>query len=171
MTPQKQKKVIEILGSGKYDVNIYSGEVLKYYTGIATWKPMKCNDVHGYKQYELYPGRGKGERITAYGHQIVWLFAYGEFDPGMTIRHKNGIKGNNRANNLELIPNIYGKKRVAVRVKDDNARIKGNDILRLVELYDACSNYKEVERMTGISRITIMYLVKRYKSGLKMRFL
>lgn len=172
MDTEKQKKVIECLKTGKYGVNIYNGEITKYYVAKATWKVMTYNNINNYRQYKLFPGRGKGGYIMVYGHHIVWLFANGLFDPNLVIDHDDNIRSNNKLSNLRLVTNSYNKKKSPTKNnKKDLVRIKGKDIIELVRLYDETNNYKEVERITGFKRTTIMYLVKKYKSGKPMRYL
>jgi hypothetical protein len=43
-----------------------------------------------------------GERANALAHRLVWRHFNGPLPDGMTVNHKNGIKADNRPNNLEL---------------------------------------------------------------------
>lgn len=43
-----------------------------------------------------------GKRMTALSHRLVWYHFNGPIPTGMTINHKNGIKGDNRPSNMEI---------------------------------------------------------------------
>lgn len=43
-----------------------------------------------------------GKSISTAAHRLVWIHFNGEIPDGMTINHKNGIKDDNRPENLEL---------------------------------------------------------------------
>ena len=43
-----------------------------------------------------------GKRICTGAHRLVWIHFFGEIPPGMTINHLNGVKSDNRPDNLEL---------------------------------------------------------------------
>lgn len=44
---------------------------------------------------------GHGRRVLA--HRLVWLICQGEIPEGLEINHKNGNRGDNRLENLELV--------------------------------------------------------------------
>lgn len=52
--------------------------------------------------YLLVAAMINGERIVTGAHRMVWHHAQGAIPKGMTINHKNGVKDDNRLENLEL---------------------------------------------------------------------
>lgn len=61
-------------------------------------KPSATNSC-GYHQLDLT--RKSGKPKTVYVHHLVALMAYGRRPSGLQLRHKNGIRTDNRAANLE----------------------------------------------------------------------
>lgn len=45
----------------------------------------------------------EGRRSYASAHRVVWQFFNGAIPPGLCVNHKNGIKSDNRPENLELV--------------------------------------------------------------------
>jgi hypothetical protein len=44
-----------------------------------------------------------GKQFGALAHRLVWFHFYGPIPPTLTINHKNGQKGDNRPENLEVV--------------------------------------------------------------------
>lgn len=95
-------------------------------TGIVTWKSPTSNRV---KAGSRFGTMVKGYRfgaiagVRAYEHQFIWLFVYGEW-PSRDIDHKNGIKTDNRADNLRLATKSQNLANVASH-RDSATGLKG----------------------------------------------
>jgi hypothetical protein len=85
---------------------------------------------NGYRMVKLMRGR---KQVTTMAHRLVFLHFNSEIPPGLTINHKNGIRGDNRPENLELATyaeqvrhavNVLGRK---PKVQDGEA----NDMAKL----------------------------------------
>lgn len=71
---------------------------------IKPCEPRRAEGIHADKdRYQLvksvFPG---GEVVRALAHRVVWRHFKGPIPLGLTINHRDGIRSNNRSNNLEL---------------------------------------------------------------------
>jgi len=57
---------------------------------------------HNSGQYFQVRAMLNGRRVVALAHRMVWLHFNGQIPEEMTINHRNGIKKDNRPENLEL---------------------------------------------------------------------
>ena len=57
-------------------------------------------DGRGYIQVAISK---KGKWYNCLAHRVVWIYFNGEIPDGLEINHKDGIKINNRLENLELV--------------------------------------------------------------------
>lgn len=58
----------------------------------------------------------KKNRNHGYLHRYLWICAYGEIPSGYVVHHKNGVKDDNRLDNLECVADLahrrmHGKRR------------------------------------------------------------
>jgi len=51
-----------------------------------------------------------GKRLLCPAHRLVWQYFYGDIPPKLYINHKNGIKKDNRPENLELLTHSENDK-------------------------------------------------------------
>lgn len=62
----------------------------------------KPADRSGAKGYRNVRAMVDGKRMTALSHRLVWLHFKGPIPDGLTVNHKNGVKYDNRPENLDL---------------------------------------------------------------------
>src|SRR3990167_9776089 len=94
------------------------------------WKGGVHTDQWGYKHLLVHPERKKGHRYRP-EHRLVWEAANGPIPKGHVVHHINGVKDDNRLENLEVMPRKKHNHR-----HDDHDR-------RILELEDEVHRLKE----------------------------
>ena len=122
MHPQHELKVYEAIATGEMEIDP-DGRIWRLRKRTADrWtggtRTTTCDKVRaestsgGYLQVRLMRD---GHRVAAAAHRLVWLHVHGPIPDGLTVNHKNGIKSDNRPENLELA--TYSEQRIhAIRV-------------------------------------------------------
>ena len=80
------------------------------------WKGGRTKDSHGYIRILVASSDRKGHRYRA-EHRLVWEAVHGPIPEGYIIHHINGIKDDNRIENLEAMPrrkhnDQHGERRI-----------------------------------------------------------
>jgi hypothetical protein len=104
MTNKRQQFVLELLKSGRYSATV-DGAVFSHASTHSKPRkhPHKLTPVTtalGYQDVHLC-ANNKAMKIRV--HQVVWLAHQGEIPKLLQINHKNGVKTDNRLDNLELL--------------------------------------------------------------------
>lgn len=111
-----------------------------------TNKLLNCElDKDGYARYCLRLPEGKKHRL---GHRLVYETFCGNFIDGMVINHKNGIKLDNRVDNIEQI---------SIKKNQEHSRdVLGNHVGKAVYQYTLQGDFvqsfpssREAQRRTG----------------------
>lgn len=101
MNVKKQHIVLNLIKSGRYELNPETGEVI---SNIGKEKRVMKPIQHysGYLQYSL--DIGYGEQIMVYGQGFSYLATWLEtYNPAYVIDHKDRNKANNVPSNLQCI--------------------------------------------------------------------
>jgi len=110
-----------------------------------------------------------GKTIHSLAHRLVWIFFNGEIPDDMQINHKNGIKTDNRPENLELLTvsentqhayNILGKK-AARGEKQGSAKLTENEVIEIRNRYKTGETQESIAGDFHISRPQISNVVNR----------
>lgn len=83
------------------------------------------------------------KRVVGLAHRLVWQHFYGDIPPGMTVNHKNGLKDDNRPENLELsTPSEQAKHSHRSGLRDQHgqrnpaAKLSDNQVAQIRLAYD-----------------------------------
>ena len=130
-----------------------------------------CPDKDGY----LIGGfqRPGMTRKTVKFHRLVAEAFLGEIPAGMHVNHKNGIKGDNRIDNLEIVTpsqntkhgfDVLGRKptpKMHVGTANPNARFNENDVRRIRASVAAGVSQKAIAEQEGVTPTCICSMVAR----------
>lgn len=163
MKKDKQLLILQVLDSGRYRVKdcgtVYSSKLSNAMSDKGR--------IRGYVYYSISAG---GRSITVKGHQMTWLAFNRSIPEGMQLNHKNGIKHDNRLENLELVTskeNIRhsyssglakrGQDRSRSKLTDKDV----TDIRYLLGLGRSCGfTHKVIAGHFGVSRAAIANVSK-----------
>jgi len=100
-------------------------------------------------------------------HRLVMLAFVGEPPKGMEVNHKNGIKNDNRLENLEYVTrseNMIHRRDVLGKGNEGenspNAKLKDSDIPQIRLLSKAGFTYTEIALRYGVHAVTISCVVR-----------
>jgi hypothetical protein len=118
----------------------------------------------GYLIFRLY---GHGEWQTV--HKAVWVHFNGPIPQGLQINHINGVKTDNRLENLELVTaseNIKHAYKLGMLsqkgIKNNQAKLCNNDIKKIRELYQPYKyGYKKLAKQFQVSPSLIYQIITK----------
>ena len=159
------------------NVKHIKGNILKPFDRCKNGAPL----TRGYQTVHLCSKEVKGfDNWTI--HSLVMLSFVGPRPPGMLINHKNGIRWDNRLDNLEYCTQSYNRKqdfllgRQSLRgEKNTQAKLTENEVKEIIELYKTGAyTYRQLGKkygvhLTGISNIFNGHCWG-YLTGIKKRY-
>ena len=110
-------------------------------------------DRNQYKYYDVKPRRlGTKDKLgywrlsltvnykkkVIFAHRMIWQYHYGDIPEGLEINHKNGIKHDNRIENLEIVThseNAIHSANVLGKVLKNNRKLTNKQIIKIREIY------------------------------------
>lgn len=146
-----ERLVPELIKFGKLSVN-KNGQIFIHKIKIARWGWNKIKKRIFDRQGDEYRVMGiktpYGWR-NVYSHRVIWQVFNGDIQAGMQVNHKNGIKTDNRLENLELVTASENQKH-AYRV-----------------LGRKNNNIGEANNLSKLKEYQVMEIFNRVKSGEK----
>lgn len=143
---------LNLYNEGKIKIDFEKGIVYSYLSGREHILDNKSND--GYIRISAGPSRK--ERYSILLHRLIWIVANGEIPDKIEVNHKNGIKNDNRLENLELVTKseqalhsrrVLGNKGGVVRgEKSGMAKLTWEKVREIRRLY-----FEEKEVITAIA--------------------
>lgn len=137
--PNKEalKYFVDLLKEGKMEYR--DGEVWKLWEPRRNWleNPRRAEKLSSNGYYLLRTTiKSAGNPLYVMAHRVIWQYHNGEIPDEMVINHKNGIKTDNRIENLEVVTqreNIRhaldtGLTRVPLGLERPNTRLSDWDI-------------------------------------------
>ena len=110
----------------------------------------------------------EGKRVYASAHRLVWHYFHGPIPDGMCLNHRNGIKDDNRPENLEIVTyseNMHHahKNRLLDQRGERNpaARLSNQQVHQMRELY-ASGDYlqQDIAQRFGVAFQTVSKIVR-----------
>lgn len=99
------EKVLEkILESSLKEIKAKKAEMKVKILEEIGWKKGRIMNKHGYILIYMPDHPRAGRRGYVFEHIYVWMKNYGSIPKGWIVHHKNGIKFDNRIENLKIIP-------------------------------------------------------------------
>lgn len=116
---------------------------------ILKGSPCRRTETNSYLIYGIVVN---GKRKNISGHQLVWISFFGPIPKGLEINHKNGVKGDNRLENLEVVTrseNVKHAFRTGLKQpnrgsKSGTAKINEKQCEEIRKLYKEGWTYKEL---------------------------
>lgn len=96
-----------MISTGKTEAFVYQGVLdgaLEITASGEVWRicPRRRVDLSTSNGYRMVKIMRRGRQVTTMAHRLVYLHFFGQIPPGLTINHKNGVRNDNRPENLEV---------------------------------------------------------------------
>lgn len=142
---------------GLYEVST-EGRI-KSLAGPKSPRIMLFNNCRGYRTVELWKDR-TGKRFTV--HRIVCLAFQGPRPDGFDINHKNGVKSDNRNQNLEYVTKSENRKHAFATglqtnngIKHSQHKLSEEDVRAIRNLICEMVPYKDIAPIYGVTASAI----------------
>lgn len=162
--------------SGFYQVSnlgrIRSVDRKIYNKGCCAWQEVKgcilkpTYDKGGYTYVGLHDN-SNGKTKTFKTHRLVALYFIEGFEDGLEVNHKNGVRDDNRAENLEWCTRSgnmldrYKRGYNPTGEKNNSAKLKNDYIPIITTLYDSGVPQGKIAKAFNVSQGTISHVIRR----------
>ena len=128
---------------------------------------MRLRMLRGYVRYCLRDINKKPQTLQA--HRLVWLSFVGPIPDGLQINHKNGIKNDNRLENIEVVThseNMFHRYRelgiIGVRGSKNNfAKLTESDVAQIRMRLKNGESHASIAKLFPVSRPNISHIATR----------
>src|SRR5699024_63540 len=131
-------------------------------------KIMKLNKAGRNREYLQIHFNKDGKRRRFYVHRLVALHFCDNFFEGAQVNHKDGIKTNNRADNLEWVTSsenmkhAHENKLISKRTIGKRVKLSEKDVEEIINLRkEKGLTYKELAALFDVSASTICRVMRR----------
>lgn len=140
------------------------GDVVSVATkaGRPRWRPLASFDKRGYSAFKLHVKNISHHR---YGHRLVWEAFVGLIPEGLEVNHKNGVRGDNRLENLELVTRsenmLHGLRTMgrhfnpAKGSRHGCAKLSESDIPVIRTMLSGGRTQSQIAETFGVSKVAI----------------
>ena len=149
--------LVHIPSSPGYMADLETGEIWSHRRGCLR-KMSGGIDTNGYRIYTI---RGDGTQKTRTGHQLVCEAAHGQKPIGYVCRHLNGVKTDNRSDNLSWGSHSEnnGKDKISMGTlrfgeRHQNSKLTAENVLTIRSRLGQFS-LSEMAKTFGVSQSTI----------------
>jgi len=147
---------LNLYKEGKIEINFETGDVYSYLSGN---KYLLGTRRIGKRYLQSSAGPSKTERYHILLHRLIWIAANGEIVGNLQINHKNGIKHDNRLENLEVVTRAENALH-SIRILGNKTGVLRGDKSNFAKL-----NWAEVDKIRFLfqnKKDTVKTLVKKY---------
>jgi hypothetical protein len=143
--------------------------------GSPRWRLLKAAPNHlGYVRYGLCRDN---KRCDVFAHRIAWEAFNGKIPDDLQINHRNGIKHDNRLDNLEVVTpsentlhgfRVLGRKpsiNPSKGSKNGRAKLTEKDIPKIRKMLKSNMSQTEISRIYGVNQtqISLIALKKSWR--------
>ena len=128
-------------------------------------KRAECVSTHGYLAIGVY---ANGAQTTVLASRLVWQHFFGDIPNGLCINHKNGVKADNRPENLEVVTYSENSKHAFAMglhcvsgARGTIAALTAEEVREAREMY-ATGNHRmvDVARQYGVTKGAMSKIIR-----------
>lgn len=179
----KQRRILDMVDHWKiYRVDPFKGEVFRYYPYGANrkdyWRQMKpkvspvTNRPRFHLHYRHQDKQETGTYETITGQHLMWLIAYGHFDPKLRLKPIDGDWMNLQISNITVDMQLRKEmvEKNNGRQFDRKVRYDEIKVIRGMMAANADITPAEVSKALELNYMSVFRAMRKIRRGEKMRF-
>jgi hypothetical protein len=178
---ENEKYWLKLYQDGKIEIDFENGIVYSYLSGKKNILGEKTKQNKEGKNFYLRSSAGisRQDRNHILLHRLIWIIANGDIPPKIEINHKNGIKYDNRLENLELTDKsgnalhsrrVLGNKGGIPKSNGENnamAKLTWEDVDAIRLLYNSGVSRQDIAKQFNSTSSGNLYYVIKNKTWMK----